>query len=192
MNRQKPLLRQWHVLRSRNLLSAHPWVSVSSQTIRLPDGRVINDYYQIRTPEFAVFHVTTPDRKVIVIRQYKHGIGRVSLTLPGGLIDPSEKPLDTARRELLEETGYQAIGWRSLGNYVPNSNYGCGRAWFFTAVGAQKVAEPQSGDLEEMEIVLMLQKRLLAALKRGEVVSLSSAAIIALAANRSFRQDLQD
>lgn len=179
-----PPLRPWEVLSSRELLKAPPWVSVAAQKIRLSDGRVIRDYYQIKTPEFAVFYVKTREGRVILLRQYKHGIGQVSLTMPGGLIAPAESPLATARRELLEETGYVAMHWRSLGSFVPNSNYGCGRAHFFMATGARRVTEPQSGDLEEMQIVLMPEKQLLGALKRGEVVSLSSAAIIGLATNR--------
>jgi len=184
--KQKTDLRSWTVLSSRSLLRAEPWVSVIAQKIRLPDGRLINNYYQIKTPAFVVFYVKTRDNRVIVIRQYKHGIGRVSLTMPGGLIDSSENPLTAARRELLEETGYAAESWKSLGNYVPDGNFGCGRAYFFMARNARKTTEPKSGDLEEMQVILIPESDLLKAVRRGAVISLSSAAIISLAASRRF------
>ncbi len=175
-------LRAWQVLATRTLLAAEPWVSVSAQKIKLPDGRIVRDFYQIKTPAFAVFYVKTCANRVILLRQYKHGIRKVSLTIPGGLIASGESPLKAAKRELLEETGYVAQNWKALGVFTPNSNYGCGQACFFVADHARRVAEPCSGDLEEMEIVLMPEGRLRKALMCGEVKSLASATAIALAA----------
>jgi 8-oxo-dGTP pyrophosphatase MutT (NUDIX family) len=74
--------------------------------IELPDGRTIDDYYVRESRGFVVIFALTPERRAVLVRQYKHGIGRELLELPAGAIDPGETPLQTARREFLEETGY--------------------------------------------------------------------------------------
>jgi ADP-ribose pyrophosphatase len=148
--------------------------------VRLPDGRVIHDYHRIEHPDCSVILAQTPSGEIIVERQYKHGPGKVGLCLPEGAIDPGETPLQAAQRELLEETGYQASGWRSLGGFWMNGNYGSGCAHLLCASDARKVAAPASGDLEEMEILLMTRAELGQALLNGEVHLLSTAAVIAL------------
>jgi ADP-ribose pyrophosphatase len=82
---------------------------------------------------------------------------------------------------LLEETGYTAEDWRSVGTFVTHANYGCSKAYVFTAQKAHAVAAPNSGDLEEMEILLLRPEELYKAIREGHVGSLSAAAAIALA-----------
>lgn len=105
----------------------------------------------------------------------------ISLVLPSGVIEKGERPEEAARRELLEETGYAAEQWRSLGSYVGDANYGMGRAHLFVAEGARPVGQPNSGDLEEMEVMLMSVAELLAAVRKGAVASLPVVAPMALA-----------
>ena len=85
-----------------------PWIQLSVEQVRLPDGRVVDDYYRIKLPDYAMVFAQTTDGKIIMERLYKHGIGRVSLGLPAGLVHAGEDPLAGAQRELLEETGYEA------------------------------------------------------------------------------------
>ncbi len=75
--------------------------------IELPDGRTIEEYYVRESRGFVVIFALTPDRRVVLVRQYKYGIDRVLLELPAGAIDPGEQPLETAKREFSEETGYE-------------------------------------------------------------------------------------
>lgn len=171
----------WQVLQSREIYAAAPWVRLSLQEVRLPDGRVVRDYHQIALPEYSVVFAETEDGRVLIERQYKHGIGEVTLMLPAGLIEPDEDPCQGAQREMLEETGYVADDWKPLGRFVPNSNYGCGRAHLFHARGARRVAEPNAGDLEEMEILLLTRDELFRAVREGRVHATAIAAAIALA-----------
>jgi ADP-ribose pyrophosphatase len=186
MTSEKRTLKPWQVLKTQEIFAAHPWVKLSVQEVGLPDGRVIPDYYQIVLQEYVVIFAQTADHQVIMERQYKHGLKRVSLTLPGGTIEPGEDPLEAAKRELLEETGYVAETWRPLGSYVISANYGCGRAHLFTARNAQSVAQPNSGDLEEMEIISLPLEQVIAAMQQGEVVSLGAIATLALAIHPEF------
>jgi ADP-ribose pyrophosphatase len=119
--------------------------------------------------------------EVLLVRAYKHGPRTVSLAVPAGYIEDSEAPLAAAMRELREETGYVSDNWSSLGSYVVDGNYGIGTEHIFLARDARKVGEPASGDLEEMEIVVLPVAEVVARMRRGEVVLLSSAAALALA-----------
>jgi ADP-ribose pyrophosphatase len=178
---KKCTLAPWKVLKSRPIYSAPPWVKLSVHRVQLPNGQVVEDYHRLRLPDYSAVVGYTPQRRIILQRLYKHGIGKVSLILPGGLIEPGEKPIQSAKRELLEETGYIATNWRSLGRFTANANYGCGTAHMFLAEKARKVAEPVSGDLEEMEIVLMTEKEVIHAIRDGEMLALGAVAAVALA-----------
>ena len=154
---------------------------MSVQQVGLPDGKVVDDYHQIKISDYTVIYAEISDGCVVVARQYKHGVGCVTLTLPAGSIEVGESSLDAAQRELLEENGYTSDDWQSMGSFVSNGNYGCGSAHLFMAWNCSRVAEPASGDLEEMEILLMKPDMLLAALSDGRMGTLSSAAAVAYA-----------
>ena len=171
----------WRVLDTKDVFVARPWLKLSVEKVEVTDGRVVDDYYQLELPDFTVVFAETPDQHVLVIRQYKHGPRQTSLTLPGGQVEPGEDPLEAARRELLEETGYKAALWTPLGSFTVNGNLGCGRGHFFKASGAHRFREPVSGDLENMVILLMDRMNLAAAVENGEVILLNHAAVIAMA-----------
>lgn len=176
----------WKVLKNREVYVAEPWIRLSVQQVQLPDGRIVDEYHRVEFPEYAVVFAQTARGEVILEKQYKHGVGRCSLVLPSGLLEKGEDSLAAARRELLEETGYASDLWRPLGNFVVNGNYGCGRAHLFHARNASKVAEPNSGDLEVMEIITLKLQEVVEAVRNGEVALLGSVAAIALATNHLF------
>ena len=161
---------------------AHPpWLEVAVEKIELPDGRVIDEFLHLVARDFVVVVPFTPDGRIVTIRSYKHGPRRVSLALPAGLLDGNEPPEDAARRELLEETGYEAASWEQIGSYVVESNYGLNTEHAFIARGARKAREPRSGDLEEIRVELHTRDELIAAIRSGDIALLSSAAAIGLA-----------
>jgi ADP-ribose pyrophosphatase len=112
----------------------------------------------------------------------------VCVNLPAGYLEPGEDSLEAAKRELLEETGYSANEWSFLGAFWEDGNRGCGRAHIYLATGAQRVAEPDSGDLEEMVIDLMTLPDLFEATRRGETPVLGIAAALGLAAEALRRR----
>jgi ADP-ribose pyrophosphatase len=178
-------LRPWKVLRSKLVYSSVPYVRVHSHTVELPDGRIEEPYFRIDLRPFTVIAAINRDNEFLVGRQYRHGIEAVTLLLPGGLLDEGEDPLEAAKRELLEETGYASRHWELLGRFVPNSNYRCGETHLFLARDVTKVtATVNADDLEETELFLMPLAQMLQELHNGKVVSLSSAAAISLAAAR--------
>ena len=141
---------------------------------------MIDDYHKIQLLDFALIVAQTPEGKFLVERQYKHGLGQVALTLPAGALGNGENALLAAQRELLEETGYVSNDWQSLGRFTCNGNYGCGAMNLFAARNIHKVANPDSGDLEEMEILFLSTDELMTAVRDGKMPALSNAAAVAL------------
>ncbi|MEO6393754.1 MAG: NUDIX hydrolase [Pyrinomonadaceae bacterium] len=129
-------LQPWHVVRRERLVDASPWMQVWKETVRLPDGRQIDDFYTVDQPDHIMVFAVTGDDQVIGLWHYKHGSRNVNLSFPAGYVSPNEPPQDAARRELLEETGYQADDWISLGVFTVDGNRGNGRAHYFLARGA--------------------------------------------------------
>ncbi|BAI76780.1 NUDIX hydrolase (plasmid) [Azospirillum sp. B510] len=170
----------WTVLDSRELLDAVPFLKVRVETVELPDGRRIDDYYQLDQPSFACIFAETADGRIVTYRQYRHGPRRVGLVFPGGHLSPGEDPLAAARRELLEETGMEAERWTDLGAYIVNANQGGAWSHMFHATGCRRVADPIADDLEETEILFLTRTELLDAIGRGEMHLLTQIALVSM------------
>jgi len=153
------------------------------EEVRLPNGRVVSDFYQVDLPDFALVVPQTADGHIVTLLQYKHGVKRVSTMLPAGLIHEGEEPLACAQRELLEETGYTSSRWHPLGAFVVDGNRGCGRAHLFAALDARRTAEPQTDELEPLEVRLASPADVVQAIARGEMVALAHAAALMLSLN---------
>ncbi len=170
----------WKVLDRNVVFRSTRGMEVARETVALPDGRVIDDYYQIASCTSVIVYALTEDCRLVTLRHYMHGARRVGVGLPGGHLGEGEDPLGGAQRELLEETGYEAARWSILGRFTRNANQGDGEEIFFLARDARRVADPDPGDLEEMVVALMDQESARAALFDGSVPVAAHAALIAM------------
>ena len=171
---------KWESLTKESILDKKPWFEVFRESVRLPDGEVVPEYYGIEMPHYTAVFAVTEDQKIMVLRCYHHAIGEVTLTMPGGMIEGGESPLEGIQREFLEETGYAAKEWKSLGAFVGNSTRGCGTYHLFFASGAYSVQEPDSGDLEELDLLLWTPKEVELAIDDGRAQSLGLLSMLLL------------
>jgi 8-oxo-dGTP pyrophosphatase MutT (NUDIX family) len=168
-------------LSRRTLLDTGKFLKVESHKVELPDGQIIEDWPWVIIPDYVNVVAVTPDQEFICFRQVKYAVEGTSLAVVGGMIDPGEKAIDAAKRELREETGFEAHRWIALGEYRVDANRGVGKGHLFLASGAIKVCEPRSDDLEEQELLFMRRDEVLSAVKAGEFKVLSWAAALAIA-----------
>lgn len=177
----------WTVLGREHRFAGGPIREVAVEHVRLPDGREIADYHRVTMADFALVFAATEDERVIILRQYKHGPGKVCLTFPGGALGDGESPLEAARRELLEETGCVAERWTSYGAYVTNANQYCNRAHLFRADGCRRAAAaPIAPDLEHPEPLLLMAHELLRPDMLQQIGLASHVALLAIATHPHF------
>jgi ADP-ribose pyrophosphatase len=173
-------MKAWKTISKEVILSRKPFLEVENHHIQLPDGKVIDDWTYINTPNYALIAAITKDDKLICFRQTKYAVGGVTLATPGGYIEKGEAPLAAAKRELHEEAGYASDSWENLGTFVVDGSRGNGFAYFFLARGAYEVEKTASDELEEQEMVLLDHTQVEVAVMRGAFKILAGEAIVAL------------
>ena len=105
----------------------------------------------------------------VMIRQFRFGSGYITLETPGGMVDSGEDSRVAAERELLEETGYGGGQWRYLGAVEPNPALHDNLCHHWLATDVDCLAEPQPGQGEAIEVVLLPRDAIVAAARRGVV-----------------------
>jgi len=177
----KKKMRPWKTLAKKTVLQQGQWLTVESHKIQLPNGKVINDWSWVITPDYVNVVAIMDDGRFIAFRQMKYGVEGMALAPVGGYMEPGEVPLEAAKRELLEETGCEAEHWLDLGQYRVDGNRGAGTAHLFLAQGARRVTDADADDLEEQEIVLMSRAEVETALAAGQFKVLAWTTAVALA-----------
>ncbi|MBZ5575446.1 MAG: NUDIX hydrolase [Acidobacteriia bacterium] len=156
---------------------ATPWFDVVGKTMQPGEA----PYYSLRLPEYVAVVALTEDERVLLVRQYRPAVEQYTLELPSGLVDPGEPTAETARRELLEETGY-AADVELLGSFFVDSGRLNNRIWSYLARGARPAAghRPEPG----IEVVTLSLDQLWQATAGGEFALSHHVGILLLAVLR--------
>lgn len=142
----------WKVL-SSEYISRKFWYTVRVERVELPNGHVIPEYWvQEYVPWVNVVAVTT-EGKVLLLRQYRHGIGQVHYEIPAGTTDLGETSMEAAaRRELLEETGHGGGRWSPLMTLSANPALTNNLTYTFLALDVVPMATPDPGASEDLRL----------------------------------------
>jgi ADP-ribose pyrophosphatase len=153
--------------------------------VRLDDVELVNGHAAKRVvvehPGGVGVLALTRDDKAVLVRQYRYPVGEELLEIPAGKLERGEIPLDCAKRELSEETGYEAANWTDLGFIYPTPGYSDERLYLFLASGLTP-GETHPDTDEFVETVEMPLTELLALVANGEISDAKTVAAAARAA----------
>ncbi len=112
-----------------------------------------HSFYRLEGPDWVNVIAFTKELDLLVVEQYRHGINEATLEIPGGCCDPGETPLESAKRELLEESGFTSDSWISLGSCTPNPATQTNRAHSFLALDCEATAGRMAGARDTIKVV---------------------------------------
>lgn len=162
---KNPENRPWKVL-SSEYLARKPWFTVRHERLRLPDGRIVPDYYVLEYPDWVNVIARTRDGKFVFVDQYRHGLGETDYELPAGVAEKSDASmLAAAQRELLEETGYGGGEWRCLMVAAPNPSTQNNLTHSFLATGVERIGEQHLDATEDLRVHLFTEAEVLELLR---------------------------
>ena len=161
---------KWKTLKSEYLFK-DLWFTVRKDTCEQPNGKIVTPYYVYEFPTWVTALALTEDGKVILERQYRHGLGQVNYEIPGGCVDDTDASFEDAiARELLEETGYTFSKYEYLGKTSANPSTNNNWMHMFLATGGKLVKEQSLDDNEDIEIHLFTIDELKQMLDNNEII----------------------
>ncbi|TWR29729.1 NUDIX hydrolase [Mucilaginibacter pallidiroseus] len=140
---------KWKVL-SSHYIHKGPWATLRSDECEMPDGKIVPDYYVLEYPNWANAVALTHDNKIIMVSQYRHAAGIVSLEIPGGVVEAGEEPIEGMKRELLEETGYAFDSVELISTIYANPSTANNKTFCYLALGGKKVQEQNLDEHEQL------------------------------------------
>ncbi|MCR5720508.1 MAG: NUDIX hydrolase [Lachnospiraceae bacterium] len=157
------------------------WIDIRRSAYKFPDGTVFEPYYSYSRRNYVVVVAEDTEGNYICVRQFRQGIKKVTTEFPAGGIereddkeygnstdDTSEDALLAAKRELLEETGYEASEWKHLLTVPSNATIADNYGFLFLATGCKKVAAQDLDDTEFLKVIKLSADEIEKMIKNGE------------------------
>ena len=147
--------REWKVL-SSEYVYRDTWLTARKDCVQLPTGAVIPKYYVLEYPDWVTTIAITREGEFIFVRQYRYGIRETRYELCAGVCDPTDaSPMDAAKRELWEETGYGGGEWRQVMKISANASAMTNFTHCFVATGVERLSEPHQEATEDLSVHLL-------------------------------------
>ena len=161
--------RRWTVLETKYIIR-RPWLTARCDKVMHPSGVVNDEYYVLEYPDWVNVIARTKDGDFVMIRQYRHGLGRTCFELVAGVIDPGdESPEAAAKRELWEETGFGGGTWHEISVISANPSTTNNLTHCFVAEGVEKVSTQHLEPTEDITVHLLSKEEVAQLLKNDEI-----------------------
>jgi len=142
----------WKVLGSE-YLSREPWFTVRKDHVQLPNGNQIQNYYVYEYPDWVCTIAITKEKQFVMVRQYRHGLQHTSMELCAGVCEKEDdSPEISARRELLEETGYGNGKWEMIMTTSANPGTHTNTTYCFLATDVERISEQHLESTEDISV----------------------------------------
>lgn len=161
--------RRWKILSSEYLIR-RPWLTARRDKVELPDGRINPEYYVVEYPDWVNVIAVTKEGKFVMERQYRHAVSMTCYELPCGVMEAGETPLEAAKRELLEETGYGKGEWKEILQITPNPSSMSNFTHCFVAEGVEPVGTQHLDATEELEVHFLEREEVLKLLRDNQLI----------------------
>lgn len=161
-------IQKWRTLSSKYIIK-RPWLTARCDEVELPNGVRNSEFYVLEYPAWVNIVARTTDGLFVMVRQYRHGLDEVLTELCAGVVERGEKPLEAAKRELQEETGYGEGEWKLISVLSPNATSMNNLSYSFLATDVVKVSAQHLDKTEDIKPLLLTREQLVYMLEHGEM-----------------------
>lgn len=160
--------RQWTIVESEYLIR-RPWLTARRDHVRLPNGAENPEYYVLEYPDWVNVLALTRDGRFLMERQYRHGLQLTCYEICAGVCEAGETPLEAARRELMEETGYGGGTWEPWMDLSANPSTMNNLCHCFLAKDVEPLSEQHLEATEDISLELLTVDEVRTLLKTGQI-----------------------
>ena len=174
------MIKKWQTKKSTEVFRTK-WFSILKDDCLTSDGNRIKDFYVINSPNGAMVVPITDSGEVILVNQFRQSVKKFSLECPAGFMDKGESFLKTAKRELLEETGYSFKEIKKLGEFYSYSSKLTTKVGIFVATGCTKTKSQSLDGGENLDVEVVSLKKINKLIESGKINSMDSVLALKMA-----------
>ncbi len=163
-------MKKWKVLQSHYAFD-NPWMKVRQDKVELANGKILDDFFVYEEGSVVMVVPILPDGTFVFVKQYKHAAGEIVIEFPAGYIDKDETPIEAAKRELKEETGFISDIIEPLTEFYNNPSKVVNTIHTFLAPNVKQNFDQKAhqDDSEDIEIVTVSFDKAHEMIKNGEI-----------------------
>lgn len=158
--------KKWKLLSSK-LAFESKYLTIEDRSYELPDGKQVDGYFHLSRPDYVLIVAVNDQNEIAIEQQYRRGVDEFVYELPAGWIDKEESPVNAAKRELKEETGFIGIGDSAVEIY-PQPGF-CSMKAFVVILKINGMGETSLDDDENIKVKMMDIKNVELMIKNGEI-----------------------
>lgn len=171
----------WKVLSKKTLIK-NEFFTLEEERCRKHNGEIAEKYYSMKKPDSVVIVAITKTKKIILIQQYRHPIRSTKYEVPAGYVEKTDKNfIESAKRELLEETGYKPKKLIKLGKTFALSGFLTNTVHFFLALDCEKIDTQHLDKDEEIDVKETTLKIVLTLVNKSDIMDMGSVTAILMA-----------
>jgi ADP-ribose pyrophosphatase len=158
----------WSVSKDKKVFGT-PIFDLTEKTLDAPGQVIDHPFYVLNAPDWINVVALTPDNQIVLVEQYRAGVNEVTLEIPGGMVDMGETPIEAAKRELLEETGFESENWELIGKTSSNPAILSNFTYLYLASGCVKTSPQHTDGSEDIALHTLPLNQFLNLVKNGTV-----------------------